>query len=220
MKLILLFAIFAVSCVHQPVPTVRVISVGQPVDTSKNLAIYDLQGDKESLIEFSKRKKIIDACKLTAEGRGLNIVPFEQIKENKVDYVMFFTIDVSSHDYQSYVPAYTTPIQTNCTRGYYGTLNCSSYGGNTYGGYSVTNTFYLKLLNIEIFNSADLKQDPEKAKAIRQIRAVVSSNDSSIKEATGNVLCRGALSQFPMDVEDNYSIPNPDSPYIQQENAK
>jgi hypothetical protein len=215
---IFLLPVFLMSCAHLDGVSVLARSAGYEIDTSKTIAIYDDQYDEENLINYDNRKKIIDACYQTAKSKNLKFERLSETANNPdVKYIAFFSYDISSKDYQTNVPTYTTPVQTNCYKGAYGIVNCTSSGGNVYGGYSVNQTIFTKLLDIEIFNIADLDKKNGKPKAIKQIRAVVSSQDAAMKPATANVLCKAALVDFPNNIDNTeYTIVNPESPIIEQ----
>lgn len=216
MYLVFLLPFFLMSCAHLDSVSVHAISAGYDIDISNTIAVFDEQYDDENLITYSNRKKIMEACYQTAASKNLKFERLSTLsKKSDLKYIAFFSYEISSKDFQTNVPAYTTPVQTNCYRGAYGIMSCNSTGGYTYGGYTVNQTVFTKLLNIEIYDASDISNKNEKPKAIKLVRSIVSSNDSSIKPATANVLCKAALVDFPQNMEvTEYLIADPESPII------
>jgi len=193
---------------------VAVKSVGFEIDASKNIGFMAIQEDNESLPAYVKRKKIIDTCYEASKSTDAKLIPLTpKDRRNDIEYVASYSLEISEHQSVSKRPTYTTPVTTNCY-GYGNSANCTTSGGQTYGGGLRVKDYYVKVLQIEFYKMEDLVKDVKTAKPIRNIRAAISSENSDVNEKTANSLCRAAFVNFPNDGNGEVVIQNPESPTL------
>ena len=181
--------------------SIFVKSGGHALKEPMKFAFYLAQYEKENLLDYGDRQRVANFCAKEIQNAGYGIVS-DTVLCTDGCYIIGISLAKNASESYRTTPTYTTPTQTNCRRGYGGSVSCTTTGSNTYGGRLVRDIYFTKYAKFWLVDPTTEKFD-----TVREIRTALTSEHSSIGDLTAEYFCRGLIAGLQRDVEGDFDLP-------------